>query len=49
MRMWDYVEVGGAVTVAVGLWMYAPWVAVTFAGSVMLVVGMAKCLRRNQE
>lgn len=47
MKMWDCVEVIGAVTVSVGLWMYAPWVAVTFAGAALLVVGMAKCLRRD--
>lgn len=46
--MWHAVEVGGATLVAAGLWMLAPWAAVTFVGVLMLAVGMAKCLPRNR-
>lgn len=49
MTRWDACEVAGAAVLVGGLWMYAPWFAVTCAGALMFTVGMAKCLKRRGE
>jgi hypothetical protein len=47
MTRWDACELTGAAVMAGGLWMYAPWLGVTMSGAVLLVVGVAKCLKRG--
>ncbi len=49
MTRWDVCELAGATVAISGLWMYAPWVAVTLAGGLMFAVGMAKCLKRGND
>ena len=49
MTRWDACEVCGAAVMVGGLWMYAPWLAVTLAGAIAMCVGAAKCLKRGDE
>lgn len=49
MSRWDACELTGAAVMVGGLWMYAPWLAVTLAGCLMLGVGAAKCLKRGND
>lgn len=49
MSRWDVCELTGAAVTVGGLWMYAPWFAVTTAGLIMLGVGAAKCLKQGND
>lgn len=49
MTRWDACELVGAVVMVGGLWMYAPWLAVTLCGVLVMGVGAAKCLKRGDE